>query len=237
VLLAEERLADLERSKLLLTNCPPKVLEQKGLALLGLGIVNVSVGLGGKTLIELDRPSAYHTNPIFPPHTLRTGDLASIEPHTTTSGPSAKDGKGIEGVVYKLSDSRIIVAVDNGDEVPDLPERCRVVKIANTVTYDRMDKAIDQLERILVGSGEISSTASTTSTTNTDEHLTPLLRVLYGLQPPSRLDTTIKDIQFFDSTLNESQKEAVKFCLAAKEVACIHGPPGAFSALIFHTRS
>ncbi|ESK98017.1 dna helicase [Moniliophthora roreri MCA 2997] len=214
-LLASERLADLNRSKLLLTNCPPRVLEQKGLALLGLGIVNVSIGLGGKTLIELDRPSAYHTSPVFPPHTLRTGDLASIEPHTATATTSVKDSKGIEGVIYKLSDTRVIVAVDNGNEVPDLPERCRVVKIANTVTYDRMDKAIDQLERILVGSGEIS------------EHLTPLLRVLLGLQRPSEIDnSTVEDVQFFDSTLNSSQKEAVKFCLAAKEVACIHGPPG-----------
>ncbi|EEB86795.1 hypothetical protein MPER_16115 [Moniliophthora perniciosa FA553] len=73
-----------------------------------------------------------------------------------------------------------MVSVDNGDEVPNLPERCRVVKIANTVTYDRMDKAIDQLERILVASGEISGTAAGSGVQ--EEHLTPLLRVLLGLQ-------------------------------------------------------
>ena len=48
-LLSKEREAEIERTSLLLTNCPPSVLEQKGLALGSLGITNVSIGLGGKT--------------------------------------------------------------------------------------------------------------------------------------------------------------------------------------------
>lgn len=50
-LLQEERTAELERSSLLLSKCGPRVLEQKGLALGGLGVANVSVGLGGKTYV------------------------------------------------------------------------------------------------------------------------------------------------------------------------------------------
>jgi DNA polymerase alpha-associated DNA helicase A len=90
VLLAKERDAEIERSALLLSNCSPKLLEQKGLSIGGLGVVGMNIGLGGKTwvvffnnlnsellmllkgsLVELDRPSAYHTSPIFPPHNLR----------------------------------------------------------------------------------------------------------------------------------------------------------------------
>jgi DNA polymerase alpha-associated DNA helicase A len=90
VLLARERDAEIERSALLLSNCSPKLLEQKGLSIGGLGVVGMNIGLGGKTwvvfienlnsellmllkgsLVELDRPSAYHTSPIFPPHNLR----------------------------------------------------------------------------------------------------------------------------------------------------------------------
>jgi hypothetical protein len=48
LLLAKEREAEVERSSLLLSNCGPKLLEQRGLALGGLGIVRVYVGLGGK---------------------------------------------------------------------------------------------------------------------------------------------------------------------------------------------
>ena len=48
-LLAIERNAEVERSTLLLSNCGPKLLEQKGLALLGLGVIGINIGLGGKT--------------------------------------------------------------------------------------------------------------------------------------------------------------------------------------------
>ena len=39
----------------------------------------------------------------------------------------------------------------------------------------------------------------------------------------------IENLSFFDDTLNDSQKTAVRFCLESPEVACIHGPPGMFS--------
>jgi len=48
-LLAKERNAEVERSTLLLSNCGPKLLEQKGLALLGLGVIGINIGLSGKT--------------------------------------------------------------------------------------------------------------------------------------------------------------------------------------------
>lgn len=49
VLLAKERQAEVERTSLLLSNCGPKLLEQKGLSLGGLGVANINIGLGGKT--------------------------------------------------------------------------------------------------------------------------------------------------------------------------------------------
>lgn len=48
-LLQAEREEEEEQTRLLNTNCSPKLLEQKGLALGGLGVSSVSVGLGGKT--------------------------------------------------------------------------------------------------------------------------------------------------------------------------------------------
>ncbi|KAI8998635.1 P-loop containing nucleoside triphosphate hydrolase protein [Trametes punicea] len=232
-LLKKEREAEIERTSLLLSNCPPKLLEQKGLALCGLGIASVGIGLGGKTLVELERPAAYHPSPIFPPHSLRPGDLARIEEHTTSSAQkkSAKPKKvgtteknkddGIEGVVYKVSDTRIVIAVDppetSGEDV-NLPDRCRVVKLANSVTYDRMDKALDQLEKVALPSPDAKE----------DKFLpkmTPLVRVLMGMAPPSER-VPVKDLKFFDHSLNASQQEAIRFALESPEVACIHGPPG-----------
>ncbi|KAF7329748.1 AAA domain-containing protein [Mycena kentingensis (nom. inval.)] len=228
-LLAAERAAEVDRSSLLLTNCSPKLLEQKGLALLGLAVVNVNIGLGGKTLVELERPSAYHTSPVFPPHTLRPGDLARIEANVTAtakkgaSKANASDkGAEVEGVVYRVSDTRIVVAVDGSDsagatEDLDLPERVRVVKLANSVTYDRMDKTMDQLEKIVLG--------------QSDEKFAPeklrLVQVLLAMSPRTAdIANPLPNLAFFDSTLNSSQQDAVRFALTAPEVACIHGPPG-----------
>ncbi|KAI4100646.1 MAG: hypothetical protein L6R37_005358 [Teloschistes peruensis] len=60
-----------------------------------------------------------------------------------------------------------------------------------------------------------------------------LMRVLFGLDSPTPVPSNpddfseeTKDLDFIDSTLNESQRNAVKFALASREVALIHGPPG-----------
>ncbi|PCH37521.1 hypothetical protein WOLCODRAFT_92409 [Wolfiporia cocos MD-104 SS10] len=235
VLLDREREAEVERSSLLLSNCGPKLLEQKGLALGGLGIASVNIGLGGKTIVELERPAAYHTTPIFPPHTLRPGDLARIE-ENVSEGPARKkatakskkaeatgitQSRSAEGVVYKVSDVRIVIAIDakeaSSDEL-DLPERCRLVKLANSVTYDRMDKTLDLLEKVVLPN-------SVTSNDKNIPTLTPLIRVLMGMAAPSAR-VPVEGLTFFDESLNPSQREAVKFALESPEVACIHGPPG-----------
>lgn len=49
VLLTKEREAEIDRTSLLLSNCAPRLLEQKGLALGSLSVSNINVGLGGKT--------------------------------------------------------------------------------------------------------------------------------------------------------------------------------------------
>ena len=50
-LIIKERDAEIEQSALLLTNCGPKLLEQKGLAILGLGVAGINIGLGGKRYV------------------------------------------------------------------------------------------------------------------------------------------------------------------------------------------
>jgi EamA domain-containing membrane protein RarD len=52
-----------------------------------------------------------------------------------------------------------------------------------------------------------------------------LIEVLLGMAAPSRCNIT-HGVSFFDDSLNDSQKVAVRFALESVEVACIHGPPG-----------
>ena len=64
------------------------------------------------------------------------------------------------------------------------------------------------------------------------EDYTSLMRVLFGLTTPSPLDVEAEcdgGIQWVDTSLNESQKEALKVSLAARELALIWGPPGALT--------
>lgn len=51
-LLHRERAAEIERTSLLLSSCSQKLLEKRGLALGGLGVVGINIGLGGKRWIE-----------------------------------------------------------------------------------------------------------------------------------------------------------------------------------------
>ena len=85
-----------------------------------------------------------------------------------------------------MSDTRIVVAVDSSESSSDdldLPERCRVLKLANSVTYERlvflglscldagpffssslnprMDKAINYLEKLVLP--QVNSTSSSTN--------------------------------------------------------------------------
>lgn len=61
------------------------------------------------------------------------------------------------------------------------------------------------------------------------EEYSSFVRVLFGLTSPSPVSTDVvegKDLEWVDLSLNESQKEAIRFALNSKEVALIHGPPG-----------
>ena len=55
---------------------------------------------------------------------------------------------------------------------------------------------------------------------------TILTRVRFALDTPTPVSEDGPKVEFIDQTLNDSQRDAVKFALASREVALIHGPPG-----------
>lgn len=59
-----------------------------------------------------------------------------------------------------------------------------------------------------------------------ESEYTALTRVLFGLDTPTPVSLDEKKVEFFDQSLNDSQRDAVRFALASREVALIHGPPG-----------
>ncbi len=66
-----------------------------------------------------------------------------------------------------------------------------------------------------------------------------LIRVLFGKDSPTPVPSNLEQsesgsgpILFLDQTLNDSQKEAIRFALASREVALIHGPPGVSASVL-----
>jgi len=239
-LLATEQASEIAETTLLLSDSPPTVLARAGLAILNLTLASQRTGLGGRTVVELgldpavaapagakgsggglgkDPDAGGDSGGVLPEHGIRTGDIVRVG-EQPKGGARKKEvwemkGKGVEGVVTRVGEKAIWVAVgkdgdrdDDGDG--DFGEgRLWLVKLANDVTFKRMNHVMTKLSKM------------------SEAEYTPLLRVLFGLSSPSPQDlTTVKDLEFIDPSLNESQKEAIRFAMASPEVALIHGPPG-----------
>lgn len=181
--------------------------------------------------------------PALGSHGIRVGDVVRVEDiagagRGSGSGKSkAKDAKGenksdsatgIEGVVTRVGERSIWIAFgssgggggggggssgsDNSQSITDFyGKKLWLIKLANDVTYRRMNQTMSRMA-ILPPSSH-----------------THLLQVLLGQTSPSLLDSELsstENITFNDPTLNDSQKEAIRFALASRDIALIHGPPG-----------
>ena len=58
------------------------------------------------------------------------------------------------------------------------------------------------------------------------EACTNFIEIAFGHSSTTRPQFNMDDVQFVDPTLNDSQKHAICFALASKDLALIHGPPG-----------
>ena len=103
------------------------------------------------------------------------------------------------------------------------------VKLANDITYKRY---VYYLGTVRTGYGKglmwgdrMNWTMERLEKTTENEYTT-LMRVLFGLGTPTPVSQEEAKVDFVDHTLNDSQRDAVRFGLASREVALIHGPPG-----------
>ena len=103
------------------------------------------------------------------------------------------------------------------------------VKLANDVTYKRYVYCLGTIRteygKGLIGGDRMNWTMERLEKTTENEY-TVLTRVLFGLGTPTPVSPEEAKVEFLDQTLNDSQKDAVRFALASREVALIHGPPG-----------
>lgn len=202
-LLQEEREAEIEETRLWQENVSLKDLQSTGVCLLKLQIGSQSTGLYGRSLLVLE--SRKHTGcSILPSNSFGPGDIVGLY---DASGCSLSSQIGT-GVVTRISQTTITVAFEDSQDGlnVDTDGLFNLLKLANDVTYKRMKKALNALN------GYTSGPASS------------LIGVLFNYSEPSQLQPS--DVVFFNSGLDDSQREAVSFALSQREVAVIHGPPG-----------
>ncbi|GAB1743956.1 hypothetical protein NU219Hw_g1000t1 [Hortaea werneckii] len=211
-LLNNELQAELAETQLLTSTHAPVVLQRAGLALLNLAVNSQRTGLGGKTLLELGIDPAVGGGELHE-HGFRVGDICAVaeQPKGTEKKKEreSKEKQGVEGVVTKVQKEAITVALDK--EEVDIPGgKLWLVKLANDVTYKRLNLTMTKLQKM-----------------QPSEH-SQLTQVLFGQTSPTPLaeEDLKKEIHWNDPSLNDSQKEAIRFTLASREVSLIHGPPG-----------
>ncbi|KAL1896605.1 hypothetical protein Sste5346_004639 [Sporothrix stenoceras] len=220
-LLAAELQSEIAQTAETVGGHTPAALQRAGVALINLVIGGRRTGMGGRTVLTVEGDSATSSSDELPEHGLRTGDVVLV---AEQPGGSAKkremrdlEKKGVHGVVTRVKRAALEVAVDddkteNDENVDALMQsvsgRVWLLKLADEVTHKRMAMAMRTIQSMPEG------------------NYTPLMRVLFGLSSPGVAKTADIDVEWVDPTLNDSQKDAVRFALASPEVALIHGPPG-----------
>ncbi|PGH08846.1 hypothetical protein AJ79_05850 [Helicocarpus griseus UAMH5409] len=231
-----------------------RILQATGYALTGLVLVNCRTGMGGREVGEFGVDSAIGSGARkskdaaekngagdggddggaerLGAHGMRVGDVVRVEDVSAGSkgggGSKGKAGKeeerkdaGMEGVVTRVGERSVWVAFGGAgggggakgrdeESVQDFwGKKVWMVKLANDITYRRMKQTMTKMENM------------------TESDYSYFMRVIFGHTTPSPVDlSSVETIDFIDPTLNDSQKEAIKFALASKEIALIHGPPG-----------
>ncbi|KAG6053222.1 hypothetical protein E4U17_004921 [Claviceps sp. LM77 group G4] len=217
LLLDRELQSDIADTSILLSAHTPAGLQRAGLAITNLVPSSQRTGLGGKTLLELGPDPATSSSGELPEHGIRVGDIVLVAEQPAGGARKREirelEKKASRGVVTKVQRAGVYVALEEGREEVSLGGRLWVAKLADEVTYRRMNQSMEKLRSL------------------SESEYSPFIRVLFGLSSPSSVVYSEKEdevdrIEWVDATLNDSQKDAIRYALAAREIALIHGPPG-----------
>ncbi|NWV82166.1 SMBP2 protein, partial [Dasyornis broadbenti] len=180
-----------------------KELQRRGVCLLKLQVSSQRTGLYGRLLVTF-QPRKWDSDTELPSNSFGPGDIVGLY-------ESAGQGEPLcTGVVTRVTPKAVTVALEeprDGELAVDHERSFRLLKLANDVTYNRLKRALTALKQYRGGPAS------------------DLIDVLFFASAPRAFPET-KPLEFFNASLDESQREAVSFSLAQRELAIIHGPPG-----------
>ncbi|XP_049677337.1 DNA-binding protein SMUBP-2 [Accipiter gentilis] len=202
-LLREEREAEVAESRAWQESISLKELQRRGVCLLRLQAANQRTGLYGRLLVTF-QPRKYDSDAELPYNSFGPGDIVGLYDSAGQGDPLST------GIVTRVTSKAVTVAFEesrDGMLSLDRDSSYRLLKLANDVTYNRLKKALNALKQY--HSGPASD----------------LIDVLFFSSDPSAFSDT-KPLKLYNDSLDASQREAVSFSLAQRELAIVHGPPG-----------
>ncbi|CAI5731749.1 unnamed protein product [Hyaloperonospora brassicae] len=176
-----------------------------------LTLARCSTGLFGRSVLQFRLPllSIRHTTP----HQFKVGDVVQLRGERK----SAQVGHSHPtGLVSRVDDQSLSVAIqprdrnnsdDSDDDVDDVGAKYTLDRLVNTATFEKLLRVLRQMEKHDVEAAQA------------------VVDVIFAKREP-QWTSPLPAIAPFHAGLNESQVEAIRFALASKDVALIHGPPG-----------
>jgi superfamily I DNA and/or RNA helicase len=193
-----EREAEKQENLRELQRFPVSQREALGKTVSGLTLDVVSAGAAGMTLATLSRPS--RGEELSPFHAMNAGDNVLV------NLPPGSEPRSVEGTLYKVEEYRVTVALNGPGVDEELRGAFQIDLLGSDATYQRMRKAL------------------VTASESKRSRLSTIREVFLGELAPER--SRVPKVTFFNQSLNDYQKDAVKSALAADDVALVHGPPG-----------
>lgn len=121
-LLSAELAAETVSTSTLLASTSPITLSRAGFAILNLVVTSQRTGLGGKTVLELEQDHAIGNSGEIGEHGIRVGDIVRVAEQPKGSERKkekvGKEGKGVEGVVVRVGQKGVQIAL--GEEEEDI---------------------------------------------------------------------------------------------------------------------
>ncbi|KFR16665.1 DNA-binding protein SMUBP-2, partial [Opisthocomus hoazin] len=180
-----------------------KELQRRGICLLKLQAASQRTGLYGRLLVTF-QPRKSGSDAELPYNSFGPGDIVGLYDSAGQGDPLST------GIVTRATSKAVTVAFEesrDGMLSLDRESSYRLLKLANDVTYNRLKKALNALKQHRGGPASV------------------LIDVLFFSSDPSAFSET-KPLKLYNGSLDASQREAVSFSLAQRELAIVHGPPG-----------
>ncbi|CAF4626131.1 unnamed protein product [Rotaria sp. Silwood1] len=200
-----EREEEIKQSTEALKGQPTKRLAERGLCLTRLRFQYTYTGLYGRAILVFEGESLSRVQTFGP------ADMTAIY----QQGHSIDEQISLaRGLIFRLTANTIHIAIEDNDDEQfnSLGDTClfMIIKMANDVTYRRLKHGLTLMVKQRQG---IAHHLLDIAFDNAD----PI---------PSNFSESTGPSQWFNENLDQSQREAVSFALASRDISIIHGPPG-----------